>query len=523
MRKVASRARRRPAAAGARRAAVAAVVAARAARAGGGAETRSPAPLSVVILAAGEGKRMKSRLPKVLQPLAGRPLLKHVIDTARELEPASIHVVYGHGGDAVRAALGAEPVVWTLQQPRLGTGHALSQALPHIPETHVVLVLYGDVPLISRATLARLLAARGTGVALLTMQLDDPQGYGRIVRERGAVRRIVEEADASVAHRAIRECNTGILAAPAAYLRRWLKALSNDNAQREYYLTDVIARAVVERVPVTPLPAASASETLGVNDKAQLAQLEAAWREQLARRLMLGGVTVADPARLDVRGEVTHGADVFLDVNVVLEGHVSLGDGVRVGPGCVIRDSELGAGTQVFAYCVIDHAVIGPNCNIGPYRAFPAALDPRRRRAHRQLRGGEELRARRGFQGQPPGLRRGRAPRRARQHRRRHDHCQLRRRQQEPHRDRGRRAHRQQQRAGGAHHGGRGRHHRRRFHRDPGGTGRKAHPGARAPGDHRGLAAADQTPQVTLRGAAWWFGRAVIHSPGVVTYSAGPG
>lgn len=370
MRKVDSNARRRPAAAHARRVARAAPAASRAARAGGAAQTRSPAPLSVVILAAGEGKRMKSRLPKVLQPLAGRPLLKHVIDTARELEPAAIHVVYGHGGDAVRAALAAEPVVWTLQQPRLGTGHALSQALPHIPETHVVLVLYGDVPLISRATLARLLAARGAGVALLTMRLDDPQGYGRIVRERGAVRRIVEEADASAAHRAIRECNTGILAAPAGYLRRWLKALSNDNAQREYYLTDVIARAVAERVPVTPLPAASASETLGVNDKAQLAQLEAAWREQVARRLMLGGVTLADPARLDVRGEVTHGADVFVDVNVVLEGQVSLGDGVRIGPGCVIRDSELGAGTQVFAYCVIDHALIGPNCNIGPFARF---------------------------------------------------------------------------------------------------------------------------------------------------------
>ncbi len=342
----------------------------RLARAGDAVETRSPAPLSVVILAAGEGKRMKSALPKVLQPLAGQPLLKHVIDTARELEPAAIHVVYGHGGDAVRAALATEPVVWTLQQPRLGTGHALGRALPHIPDSHVVLVLYGDVPLITRATLARLLAARGTGVALLTMRLDDPLGYGRIVRERGKVRRIVEEADANAAQRAIRECNTGILAAPAGSLRRWLEALGNDNAQREYYLTDVIARAVAARVPVTPLAAASVAEALGVNDKAQLAQLEAAWRARIARRLMLAGVTVADPARLDVRGEVTHGADVFLDVNVVLEGHVTLGDGVRVGPGCVIRDSELGAGTQVFAYCVMDRTVTGANCNIGPFARF---------------------------------------------------------------------------------------------------------------------------------------------------------
>ncbi len=334
------------------------------------AASSSPAPLSVVILAAGEGKRMKSALPKVLQPLAGRPLLKHVIDTARELEPAAIHVVHGTGADAVRAALADEPVRWTLQEPRLGTGHALGKALPHIPDSHVVLVLYGDVPLISRATLTRLLAARRTGIALLTMRLDDPQGYGRVVRARGVVRRIVEEADASAAHRAIRECNTGILAAPARLLRRWLKVLSNDNAQREYYLTDVIARAVAERVPVTPLPAASASETLGVNDKAQLAQLEAAWRERTARRLMLAGVTVADPARLDVRGELTHGADVFLDVNVVLEGRVTLGDGVRVGPGCLIRDSEIGAHTEVFAHCVVDQTVIGPNCNIGPFARF---------------------------------------------------------------------------------------------------------------------------------------------------------
>jgi bifunctional UDP-N-acetylglucosamine pyrophosphorylase / glucosamine-1-phosphate N-acetyltransferase len=355
MPKVASKARRRAAGAGPRRAA---------------ASSSPPAPLTVVILAAGEGKRMKSGLPKVLQPLAGRPLLAHVIDTALELEPAAIHVVHGHGGDAVRAALADAPVEWTLQEPRLGTGHALGQALPQIPDDHVVLVLYGDVPLISRATLARLLAVRGAGVALLTMRLDEPQGYGRIVRQRGALRRIVEEADASAAQRGIRECNTGILAVPAGMLRRWLSALSNDNAQGEYYLTDVIGRAVAERVPVTPLPAASATEALGVNDKAQLAELEAAWRARAAHRLMLAGVTVADPARLDVRGEVTHGTDVFLDVNVVLEGRVRLGDGVRVGPGCVIRDSELGAGTQVFAYCLIDRTVIGPNCNIGPFARF---------------------------------------------------------------------------------------------------------------------------------------------------------
>lgn len=329
-------------------------------------------PLTVVILAAGEGKRMKSALPKVLQPLAGRPLLKHVIDTARSLEPAAIHVVYGHGGERVREALGGEPVGWILQAERRGTGHALQQAMPEIPDGHEVLVLYGDVPLIRRATLA---AVVGNGareqVSLLTMILDDPTGYGRIVRARGgAVRCIVEEKDAGKAERRVRECNTGVLAAPAQRLRKWLKLLKPDNSQGEYYLTDVIALAVQDRVPVEPVVAAESIEVLGVNDKAQLAQVEAAWRAAAARELMLAGVTVADPARLDVRGVVTHGADVFLDVNVVLEGRVVLGDGVRVGPGCLIRDSEIGAGTEVFAHCVIDTAVIGPECNIGPFARF---------------------------------------------------------------------------------------------------------------------------------------------------------
>lgn len=335
------------------------------------------APLSVVILAAGEGKRMKSALPKVLQPLAGRPLLQHVIDTARSLEPAAIYVVYGHGGEQVRAALGREPVAgaaiaWTLQAERRGTGHALMQAMPQIPDGHRVLVLYGDVPLIRRATLAELLApAARSELRLLTMKLDDPAGYGRIVRARGGgVRRIVEQKDASRAQLAIRECNTGVLAAPARLLRKWLGRLEPDNSQGEYYLTDVVALAVKDRVRVVPVVAALPLEVLGVNDKAQLAEVEAAWRAWRARELMLGGVTVADPARLDVRGTLTHGADVFLDVNVVLEGRVTLGDGVRIGPGCLIRNSEIGAGTQVFAHCVIDTAVIGPECNIGPFARF---------------------------------------------------------------------------------------------------------------------------------------------------------
>ncbi|MDE2136675.1 MAG: bifunctional UDP-N-acetylglucosamine diphosphorylase/glucosamine-1-phosphate N-acetyltransferase GlmU, partial [Gammaproteobacteria bacterium] len=328
-------------------------------------------PLSVVILAAGEGKRMRSAIPKVLQPLAGRPLLEHVIDTARALAPAAIHVVYGHGGEQVRTALGAQPVGWVLQDPRRGTGHALLQAMPQIPDGHTVLVLYGDVPLIRAATLAELLSRVGRGnLSLLTMKTDTPAGYGRVVRARGGVRRIVEEKDATRAQLAIRECNTGVLAAPARLLRRWLGRLKPDNSQREYYLTDVVALAVKDRVAVKAVVAATALEMLGVNDKAQLAEAEAGWRARAARELMLGGVTVADPARLEVRGHVSYGADVFLDVNVVLEGRVVLGDGARIGPGCVIRNSEIGERTEVFAHCVIDQAVIGPECNIGPFARF---------------------------------------------------------------------------------------------------------------------------------------------------------
>lgn len=329
-------------------------------------------PLSVVILAAGEGKRMKSALPKVLQPLAGRPLLKHVIDTARSLVPATLQVVYGHGGEAVRAALAAESVAWTLQAERLGTGHAVAQALPGIPDDNLVLVLYGDVPLIGRATLAALLALAGPRrLALLTARLENPEGYGRIVRNaRGLVQKIVEEADATPRQRAIHECNTGVLAAPAHLLRGWLARLTTDNARGEYYLTDVIALAVRDRVAVRPLLTGTAAEALGVNDKAQLAQLEAQCRARAAQELLAAGVTLADPARVDVRGTLVVGQDVFIDVNVVFEGRVVLGDGARIGAGCVVRNSEVGARTEVFPHCVIDQAVIGPECNIGPFARF---------------------------------------------------------------------------------------------------------------------------------------------------------
>ena len=335
---------------------------------------RTPGPLSiaVVVLAAGQGKRMKSDLPKVLQPLAGRPLLGHVIDTARSLRPASIHVVYGHGGDRVRQVLQAQPVSWAEQAERLGTGHAVIQAMPAIPDDRLVLVLYGDVPLIQRATLAELLSLAGPRqVALLTMLLEDPSGYGRVIRDaRGRVQKIVEEKDAAKKDLKVRECNTGVLAAPAGLLRKWLKRLKNDNAQGEYYLTDVIGMAAKDKIAVNPLISPTTTEVLGVNDKLQLAELEGVFRLRMARELMLAGVTIVDPARVDIRGSVTHGSDVVLDANVVLEGNVKLGNRVRIGPNCTVRDSEIGDDTEVFGHCVIDSAVIGASCNIGPFARF---------------------------------------------------------------------------------------------------------------------------------------------------------
>jgi bifunctional UDP-N-acetylglucosamine pyrophosphorylase / glucosamine-1-phosphate N-acetyltransferase len=352
----------------------------RAARTSGGRRVRSagaPAvPLSIVILAAGEGKRMKSALPKVLQPLAGRPLLQHVVDTARRLDPATIYVVYGHGGERVRAALAAAPVSWTLQAEQLGTGHALRQAMPEIPDGHRVLVLYGDVPLISRTTLARLVHLAGSdGVSLLTARFEDPYGYGRIVRNaRGLVQKIVEQKDATPRQLTIREGNTGMLVCPARRLRNWLARLTSANSQGEYYLTDVIAMAVKDKVQVRALLANDAAEVLGVNDKAQLAQLEGVWRTRSARELLLAGVTLADPARVEVRGTLTHGNDVFIDVNVVFEGQVRLGDRVHIGPGCIVRDSDIGADTQVHPHCVIEGALIGERCSIGPFaRLRPTA------------------------------------------------------------------------------------------------------------------------------------------------------
>jgi bifunctional UDP-N-acetylglucosamine pyrophosphorylase/glucosamine-1-phosphate N-acetyltransferase len=333
--------------------------------------------LSVVILAAGQGKRMNSDLPKVLQPLAGQPLLQHVIGTARELRPADIYVVYGYGGAQVQAALAHEKVDWILQADQLGTGHAVMQAMRVIPDDHTVLVLYGDVPMIRTASLTKLVAAADQGtLALLSVLLDDATGYGRIVRDAGGrVSAIVEQKDANPEQLQIREVNSGLMAAPAGRLREWLLGLGRNNAQREYYLTDVVAGAVLAGDRVEAIPCANPAEVAGVNDKVQLAQAEAACRRERADKLMLAGATLADPARIDIRGDIEVGRDVFIDVNAVLIGAVRLAAGVKIGPNCVISNSEIGAGTEVFANSVIDHASVAENCRIGPFaRVRPGTI-----------------------------------------------------------------------------------------------------------------------------------------------------
>ncbi|HEY6641468.1 bifunctional UDP-N-acetylglucosamine diphosphorylase/glucosamine-1-phosphate N-acetyltransferase GlmU [Povalibacter sp.] len=334
-------------------------------------------PLSIVILAAGQGKRMKSDLPKVLQPLAGQPLLSHVLATAKSLGADSIHVVYGHGGDQVRERLVDEPVNWVLQAEQLGTGHAVAQAMPHIPDDHQVLILYGDVPLIRKSSLEQLLERSGEkSLGLLTVVLSDPTGYGRVVRDgAGSVVRIVEQKDANTKERAIKEGNTGLMAMPAGSLRKWLAALKNDNSQGEYYLTDVIVMAVRDGAKIGAVVAPTETEVLGVNDKVQLAQLETTLRLERATQLMLQGVTIVDPARIDIRGTVTVGRDVFIDANVTLVGDVHLGDRAHIGPNSYLKDCRIGADTQIHPNCVIDRAVIGPRNSIGPFaRLRPDAV-----------------------------------------------------------------------------------------------------------------------------------------------------
>jgi len=334
--------------------------------------------LSVVILAAGQGKRMKSDLPKVLQPLAGRPLLKHVIDTARELHAHDIHVVYGHGGERVRESLASENVSWARQAEQHGTGHAVQQAMPGVPDDHLVLVLYGDVPLVQAATLQRLVdaAAGGEALAILSVRMQDPTGYGRIVRDRaGNVARIVEHKDANQKERAIDEVNTGLMAASARRMREWLGQLKNDNAQGEFYLTDVVVMAARAGLKVNAILAEREDEVLGVNDKVQLAEVEAVYRRRRAQELMLQGVTLVDPARFDARGPVVVGRDVYIDVNVVFEGSVRLGDRVRIGPNVVISDCEIADDAVIHANCVLDRATVGARAIVGPYaRLRPDAV-----------------------------------------------------------------------------------------------------------------------------------------------------
>ena len=324
--------------------------------------------LHVVILAAGEGKRMKSALPKVLQPVGGRPMLAHVIDTARALAPARIHVVYGHGGEAVRAAFaGQDDLSWYEQAERLGTGHAVQQALPGIPEAVDVLVLYGDVPLTRPESLRRLLDAQGL-LRVLVAEPQDPAGYGRIVRdEQGKVAAIVEHRDANDEQRRIRTINTGIIAAESDPLKRWLSRLSADNSQGEYYLTDVFAMAADEYNPAEIVAVDDPLEAEGANDPWQLAQLERAFQLRCARALCAQGARLLDPARLDQRGRVRVGADVEIDANVVLEGEVELGDGVRIGPFTRLRNVRLGAGTEVRAHCDLDGVVTEGAVQIGPF------------------------------------------------------------------------------------------------------------------------------------------------------------
>lgn len=325
--------------------------------------------LSVIILAAGQGTRMRSSLPKVLHHLADRPLVEHVIDTAFEVGADDIHVVYGHGGDVVPQTLSHKNVSWVRQDQQLGTGHAVAQAIPEINESNDVLVLYGDVPLTSKETLNDLLqAGKDTGFGLLTVTLEDSTGYGRIVRnEDGDVIHIVEHKDASPDELKIKEVNTGILFAPRSKLADWLGRVGNDNSQGEYYLTDIIAMAVADDIKISTASPADIHEVLGVNNKKQLAELERAYQMCWADRLMTAGVTLRDPARIDIRGSLICGQDVSIDVNAVFVGEVSLGNGVEIGPNCCIKNASIAEGVKVLANSTIEDSVIGADSRVGPY------------------------------------------------------------------------------------------------------------------------------------------------------------
>ncbi|MCC6210052.1 MAG: bifunctional UDP-N-acetylglucosamine diphosphorylase/glucosamine-1-phosphate N-acetyltransferase GlmU [Burkholderiales bacterium] len=332
-------------------------------------------PLHVVILAAGQGKRMRSALPKVLHGIAGRPLLAHVIDAARALKPERIYVVHGHGGEKVRAAFAGAAIEWVEQARQLGTGHALLQALPLIPRTATVLVLNGDVPLVRAAMLRRLVRSAGKGIAIATSDLSDPAGYGRVLRDAGGrVLRIVEEKDATRSERAVREWYAGFLAGNAGRLAGWLARVANRNAQKEYYLTDVIGIVANAGATVSAVKATDRMEVAGVNSREELAILERAYQNAQAKKLLAAGVQLADLWRVDVRGELACGEDVAIDVNCVFEGRVRLGDRVRIGPNCVLRDVSVAADTEILAFSLLEGAVVGSGCRIGPYaRLRPGA------------------------------------------------------------------------------------------------------------------------------------------------------
>jgi bifunctional UDP-N-acetylglucosamine pyrophosphorylase / glucosamine-1-phosphate N-acetyltransferase len=325
-------------------------------------------PLEIVVLAAGQGKRMRSQLPKILHPLAGRPLLAHSLAAARALAPRKVVVVHGHGAEQVRAAFAGEQVEWVLQAEQLGTGHAVQQAMPRISPDAEVLIVYADVPLVRAETLRRLADAARDGVAVMTAELADPGGYGRILRQAsGNVARIVEHKDASAEELAVREINAGFMAMSARRLSGWLGKLTNRNSQKEYYLTDVVTLAVGEGLAVRAVKVDDPWEVAGVNSKRELADLERHYQRRQAERLLEEAVTLADPARIDVRGELTCGADVAIDVNCVFEGKVTLADGVRVGPNCVLRNVSVGAASEVLAFSHLEDSEVGARCRLGPY------------------------------------------------------------------------------------------------------------------------------------------------------------
>lgn len=332
--------------------------------------------INVVILAAGQGTRMKSSLPKVLHTLAGLPLVQHVINTSKELKPQTINVVYGHGGEQVKHTINDDDINWVLQKEQLGTGHAVDQVSNQLKDGQVVLILYGDVPLIHLDTIADLLNQASDGIALLTVHLDNPQGYGRIVRNKnGQVENITEEKDASNEVKKIHEVNTGILAVKANLLKDWLSQIDNSNAQKEYYLTDVIAMAVKDNFTVHTTHPDNEFEVMGVNNRIQLAELERHYQHEQATRLMTNGITLADPTRIDIRGKLVHGKDIFIDVNTVIEGDVSIGNNVSIGANCVIKNSKIADDVEILPMSILDNASVGKGSKVGPFaRLRPGAV-----------------------------------------------------------------------------------------------------------------------------------------------------